>query len=52
VLFAPDNSAGLHLKALARISRLFKQPQFRQSILIAPDAAAIFRIISEEDAKY
>jgi PTS system nitrogen regulatory IIA component len=52
VLFAPDNSAGLHLKALARISRLFKQPQFRQSILIAPDAASIFRIISEEDAKY
>ena len=52
VLFAPDNSAGLHLKALARISRLFKQPQFRQSILQAPDAAAIFRIISEEDAKY
>src|SRR5216684_7481689 len=49
VLFAPDNSAGLHLKALARISRLFKQPQFRQSILQAPDAAAIFRIISEED---
>ncbi len=51
VLFAPDNSAGLHLKALARISRLFKQPQFRQSILNAEGAAQIFRIISEEDAK-
>src|SRR5436189_5618794 len=35
VLFAPDNSAGLHLKALARISRLFKQPQFRQAIVDA-----------------
>jgi PTS system nitrogen regulatory IIA component len=52
VLFAPDNSAGLHLKALARISRLFKQPQFRQSILNADGAPAIFRLISEEDAKY
>jgi PTS system nitrogen regulatory IIA component len=52
VLFAPDNSAGLHLKALARISRLFKQPQFRQSILDADGAPAIFRLISEEDAKY
>jgi PTS system nitrogen regulatory IIA component len=52
VLFAPDNSAGLHLKALARISRLFKQPQFRQSILNAEGAPAIFRLISEEDAKY
>jgi PTS system nitrogen regulatory IIA component len=52
VLFAPDNSAGLHLKALARISRLFKQPQFRQSILAADGAPAIFKIISDEDAKY
>jgi PTS system nitrogen regulatory IIA component len=52
VLFAPENSAGLHLKALARISRLFKQPQFRQSIQSAADAPAIFRLISEEDAKY
>jgi nitrogen PTS system EIIA component len=52
LLFAPDNSAGLHLKALARISRLFKQPQFRQAILQAEGAAGIFRLISEEDAKY
>ncbi len=52
VLFAPENSAGLHLKALARISRLFKQQGFRQSILEAPAAAEIFRLISEEDAKY
>ena len=52
VLFAPDNSAGLHLKALARISRLFKQPQLRQSILNAAGTPGIFRLISEEDAKY
>jgi PTS system nitrogen regulatory IIA component len=52
VLFAPDNSAGLHLKALARISRLFKQPGFRQSIVEAAGAPGIFRLISEEDAKY
>jgi len=52
VLFAPDNSAGLHLKALARISRLFKQPQFRQAILAAEGADGIFRLIAEEDAKY
>ena len=52
VLFAPENSAGLHLKALARISRLFKQPSFRQSILDAGGAAEIFRLVSEEDAKY
>ncbi len=52
VLFAPDSSAGLHLKALARISRLFKQPQLRQQILTAPGAAAIYRLIVDEDSKY
>ncbi len=52
VLFAPDSSAGLHLKALARISRLFKQPQLRQQILAAPGAAAIYRLIVDEDSRY
>ena len=52
VLFAPENSAGLHLKALARISRVFKQPAFRQSIITAPSAAAIYQLITDEDARY
>jgi len=52
VLFAPENSAGIHLKALARISRLFKTPSFRAAILEARDAAAIHRQIADEDAKY
>ena len=52
VLFAPENSAGIHLKALARISRLFKSPQLRKSIMDAPSAAAIYQLISDEDAKY
>ena len=51
-LFAPENSAGAHLKALARISRIFKGAQFRESILAARDAADIFRLIEQEDAKY
>ncbi|HEX7488077.1 MAG TPA: PTS sugar transporter subunit IIA [Anaeromyxobacteraceae bacterium] len=51
-LFAPENSAGAHLKALARISRIFKNPAFRESILKAPDAAEIYRLIETEDAKY
>jgi PTS system nitrogen regulatory IIA component len=52
VLFAPENSAGIHLKALARISRLFKTPSFRAAVVEAQDAAAIHRQIAEEDAKY
>jgi PTS system nitrogen regulatory IIA component len=51
-LFAPENSAGIHLKALARISRLFKSGAFRKSILEAKDAPAIYKLLSEEDAKY
>ena len=51
-LFAPENSAGAHLKALARISRIFKNPAFREAILAAPDAEAIYRLISQEDSKY
>jgi nitrogen PTS system EIIA component len=50
-LVAPENSAGIHLKALARISRLFKNPRFRQSILEAPSGEDIYRLISEEDAR-
>ncbi len=51
-LFAPENSAGAHLKALARISRIFKNPTFREAILGASDAVEIYRLIEAEDAKY
>ena len=50
-LVAPENSAGIHLKALARISRLFRNPAFRESILQAPDAGRIYALIAEEDAR-
>jgi PTS system nitrogen regulatory IIA component len=50
-LVAPENSAGIHLKALARISRLFKSPQFRQAILSAEGSEEIYRLIAEEDAR-
>jgi PTS system nitrogen regulatory IIA component len=51
-LFAPENSAGAHLKALARISRIFKNPGFREAILKAPGAEDVYRLIEAEDAKY
>lgn len=52
VLLTPEDAGADHLKALARISRLFKQPQLRQAILAADGAPGIFRLIAEEDAKY
>lgn len=51
-LVAPENSAGLHLKALARISRLLKDSDFRARLLDADTAEDLFRIVADEDAKY
>jgi nitrogen PTS system EIIA component len=50
-LVAPENSAGVHLKALARVSRLFRSPNLRRAILAASGNAAIYGLISEEDGR-
>ncbi|HEY5285176.1 MAG TPA: PTS sugar transporter subunit IIA [Polyangia bacterium] len=52
MLVAPSNSAGVHLKALARLSRLFRDAGFRQRLLDAPDSLSMYGTIAEEDAKY
>lgn len=49
LLVAPPDAAGLHLKALARISRLLKDKFFRQSLRDVKDANEIVRIIREQD---
>lgn len=52
VMVAPENSTGAHLKALARISRVFKDKDFLRRLLEAPNADAMFEALVEEDAKY
>jgi PTS system nitrogen regulatory IIA component len=52
LLVAPENSAGIHLKALARVSRLLKDPNFRKRLMQADSAERLFHIISEEDAQF
>ena len=52
VLVAPESSTGAHLKALARISRVFKDPEFRRRLLAAPDAELMYHVVADEDAKY
>jgi len=52
LLVAPEDSVGLHLKALARVSRLLKNQEFRRRLLDASDGAEIYRAIEEEDDKY
>ena len=52
LLVAPEEASGAHLKALARVSRLLRDKDFRARLLAAPDAAAIHQTIREEDDKY
>jgi fructose-specific phosphotransferase system IIA component len=51
LLVAPQDSAGPHLKALARISRLLKDKYFRDTLRSAGDDKAVIKIISQEDEK-
>jgi PTS system nitrogen regulatory IIA component len=51
LILAPENSAGMHLKALARISRLLKDPRFRERLLAAEGADGISRVLREEDER-
>ena len=52
LLVAPEDSAGAHLKALARISRLLKDEPFRTRLIATSDPHALYAIIREEDARY
>ena len=51
LLIAPEDSAGPHLKALARISRLLKDRHFRESLRSAADEKTLIKIIREEDER-
>ena len=52
VLIAPENAAADHLKALARISRLLKDPAFRQRLMRGKNQQELFTLISDEDDKF
>jgi PTS system nitrogen regulatory IIA component len=52
LLIAPENSAGIHLRALAKISRLLKSSRFRQRLLEAETEEELFQVIHEEDKEF
>ena len=52
LLIAPENSAGIHLRALAKISRLLKSSHFRQRLLEAETEEELFEVIQEEDKEF
>ncbi|MFI5394369.1 MAG: PTS sugar transporter subunit IIA [Candidatus Binatia bacterium] len=52
LLVAPEDSVGLHLKALARVSRLLKDQAFRHQLMVAADRHDLYETIRREDEKY
>jgi fructose-specific phosphotransferase system IIA component len=51
LLVAPIDSAGPHLKALARVSRLLKDKFFRDSLKNAKTNKDIIDLVSQEDSR-
>lgn len=51
VLLAPENATGMHLKVLARLSRLLKDARVRNKLLEVTATDAMYRVIVEEDEK-
>lgn len=52
MLLAPVNSAGLHLQALAKISRMLMSQTFRDNLMKAAGAEEVLRLIAERDAEF
>jgi len=52
LLLAPENSAGMHLKSLAKISRMLKDGNFRQRLMGAKSREDIYNIIIDKDEEF
>lgn len=52
LLLTPENSTDLHLKLLARISKLLKEESFKEKILQATDKDDLIRMISDVDEEF
>jgi len=51
-LLAPENCSGEHLKALARIARLFSDGSLQKRLVDCDSKEALFDAIATEDARY
>ena len=52
LLITPEDSTGLHLKVLARISRILKNDLFKEKLMNAKSKDEIFSIIKETDEEF
>ena len=49
LLVAPEDSANIHLKALAKIAKILKNNTFRKQLIEAKTREEIYRIITHDD---
>lgn len=52
LLLTPESSAGIHLKLLARISRLLKNDTFKERLIQSQTSEDIIAAITEEDEDF
>ncbi|MFH1491360.1 MAG: PTS sugar transporter subunit IIA [Pseudomonadota bacterium] len=52
LLVAPENSASMHLKALAKIARILKNSSFRKELMEVPTRNEIYRTIIQNDEDF
>jgi len=52
LLVAPENSASVHLKALARIAKLLKNSAFRKTLMEIPTRQELYKTIIQNDEEF
>ena len=52
LLVAPENSASVHLKALAKIAKILKNGSFRKILMAASTREELFQIIIQNDEEF
>lgn len=52
LLVSPANVSGPHIKALARISRLLKNDEFKKKLIAASSPAEVMTIVQEEEKNH
>jgi len=52
LLITPENSTGVHLQLIARISRILKNDPFKEKLFNAADSKEVLSIIDEEDEEF
>ena len=52
LLVAPENSASIHLKALAKIAKILKSSSFREALIKVPTKEELYRAIIQNDEEF